>query len=130
MKGSHLRASFGSMYCVTSKLTIVPANRVENAETSNASIGRIPLLPSRTFRQPSSTELPTGEISPSPVTTTRRFATRCPRYQWREEINVAGGLLLLFAFLREDVIDGLLNRRDLLGVLVRNLRFEFFLQGH
>jgi hypothetical protein len=54
---------------------MVPAKRVVNALASNWSMGSIPLTPSRTFFQPSATVLPTGEIKPRPVTTTRRLDT-------------------------------------------------------
>ena len=74
-EGSHLRASFGSRYCVTSKFLMIPAMRVEKALASNASTRVIPLTPSRTFFHPSATVLPVGEIRPRPVTTTRRLDT-------------------------------------------------------
>ena len=61
-----------------SKLRIVPAKRVVKALASKCSIGPMPLTPSRTLFQPSATVLPTGEISPRPVTTTRRLDTALP----------------------------------------------------
>ena len=50
-----------------------PPNRVENSVTSKSVIGPMPLTPSTTLRQAVAMSLPTGEMIPMPVTTTRRF---------------------------------------------------------
>jgi hypothetical protein len=49
-----------------------PAKRHANAEASNFVMSAMPERPASRFFQPSATLLPTGLISPSPVTTTRR----------------------------------------------------------
>ena len=45
---------------------------------SNCVMGPTPFAPSRSARHVVATSLPTGESSPSPVMTTRRFTTRRP----------------------------------------------------
>src|SRR5678816_681754 len=75
MNGSMRRASFGAMYCATSKPTTSPAKRVANGVASMRVIGLIPLLPARIEAHAVATSLPTGETIPSPVTTTRRLDT-------------------------------------------------------
>src|SRR5438876_2060561 len=73
-------------------------------------MGPIPDLPCVSADQNSSTVLPTGVSAPSPVTTTRRGST-------------ALGVVL-------DVLDGVPDRHDLLGVLVGDLDVEVLLQRH
>src|SRR5213596_3192041 len=73
-------------------------------------MGPIPDLPCVSADQNSSTVLPTGVSAPSPVTTTRRGST------------ILGVVL--------DVLDGVADGRDLLGVLVRDLDVEVLLEGH
>src|SRR5512138_219646 len=100
----------------------------------------MPLLPSTTFCHAVSTVLPTGETMPRPVMTTRRFDKRLPLravhelewqtvqstrlpwpgtgmrrrhiYQGAPACEVSGLIAAL-----GDVIDRLLNGRDLLSVL-------------
>ncbi len=56
-----------------SKSFTVPAMRVGYVLASNSSNAPIPETPSHTLRQASATWLPTGEMIPMPVMTTRRL---------------------------------------------------------
>src|SRR5512139_1908684 len=96
----------------------------------------MPLRPLRIPSQTDATELPSGETMPSPVTTTLRFVKlrplglgglgmRCDRPPWRCRIERSGLAAALV-----DVVDRLLDGGDLLGVLVRDLRLELFLERH
>src|SRR6185503_3269927 len=76
MNSSMRRASFGEMYSPTSNPRTAPPKRTGNAETSKRVIGLIPLSPFRMASQADFTVLPTGEMMPRPVTTTRRLLTR------------------------------------------------------
>src|ERR1700744_6698384 len=76
MNSSMRRASFGGMYSATSKPRTAPPKRTGNAETSKRVIGLIPLCPFKRASQADFTVLPTGEMMPRPVTTTRRLLTR------------------------------------------------------
>src|SRR5712672_2241464 len=76
MNSSIRRASFDVMYWVTSKSRTEPPKRTGKADTSNLVIGPIPLWPFTTASQADLTVLPTGEMMPRPVTTTRRLLTR------------------------------------------------------
>src|SRR6202022_547042 len=76
MNSSIRRASFGVMYCVTSNSRTEPPKRTGKADTSNLVIGPIPLWPLTMASQADLTVLPTGEMMPRPVTTTRRLLTR------------------------------------------------------
>src|SRR5579871_2609236 len=143
MNSSMRRASFGSMYSFTSKPCTAPPKRTGNAETSKRVIGPIPLFPFRMASQADFTVLPTGEMMPRPVTTTRRLLTRYllridgleervpaihepgPRgrsaYPRRELTQRPRTALVRSHTQREsglvaalvDVLDGLLNRGDL-----------------
>src|SRR6478752_10015867 len=90
-----------------------PANLQARFAGSNCVIWSMPLLPASRFDQLSATVLPTGLMQPRPVTTTRR------RDMGRSGLLVGVG-----------VVDGVLHRGDLLGVLVRNLDAELVLQRH
>ena len=72
-----------------------------------------PLLPASKFFQTSSVVLPTPQIKPIPVTTTRRRQIYFPP----------------FAVL-SDVVDRVFHGADLLRVLVGNLDVESFFEGH
>src|SRR5262245_56951224 len=117
MKTSAFLTSFLSMKCMGSKLFTSPAIRVVNAVASKCVIGATPLRPERSASQFADVPMPTDEIRPTPVMTTRLVTS--PRFP---------GLLLLRVAL--DVLDGLLHARDLLGILVRNLDSELLFEGH
>src|ERR1700740_3535087 len=89
MNSSMRRASFGVMYCPTSKSRTEPPKRTGKAETSNFVIGPMPLSPRRIASHADLTVLPTGEMMPRPVTTTRRLLTRY-LYEDRGEGRGAG----------------------------------------
>src|SRR5438270_133518 len=89
-----------------------PAMRVGKSVASNLEIGPIPDFPCLSPDQNSSVLLPSGVSAPSPVMTTRRSSIRPP-----------SGIVL-------DVLDGVADRHDLLGVLVGDLDVEMLLQGH
>src|SRR3569832_1046091 len=117
----------------------------------------MPLLPASTLLHAPSTVLPTGEMMPRPVKTTRRFDKRLPQMgEWitagnREDENRAAilgrsvadlnplthGATALGPHMRSrlgaalsDVVDRLLNGGDLLSVFVRDFGFELFLERH
>src|SRR3990170_5676166 len=104
-------------------------------------IGPAPLFPARMFFQLVSTSPPSGVTRPRPVTTTRRIAhsmlvpkqtaSRIVREavvpRLRRNLAAGGprsGLVLV------DIVDRVLDRRDLLGGVVRNLDPELFLERH
>ena len=78
MNSSMRRASFGGMYCATSKSRTWPPKRAGKADTSKRVTGPMPLSPRSTASHALATVLPTGETIPRPVTTTRRLLTRYP----------------------------------------------------
>src|SRR3954470_19947640 len=107
------------MYLFSSKLRTSPAMRVTYLNwplaslplTSNFVIGPTPDLPCLRDDQNSSVVLPTGVSAPRPVMTTRR--------------SFMPGLRVVL-----DVLDGVADGHDLLGVLVGDLDVEVLLQGH
>src|SRR5580765_309156 len=117
MKTSAFLTSFFSMNCRGSKPRTSPAMRVVNAVASKCVIGATPLRPESSASQFADVPMPTDEIRPTPVMTSRLVTS--PRFP---------GLLLLRVDL--DVLDGLLHARDLLGILVGNLDPELFFEGH
>src|SRR5678815_5903708 len=74
-----------------------------------------PEVPASSACQVASVPMPSDDTSPMPVMTTRLFKP---------------GALLLSLGVCVDVIDRFLDAGDLLGVLVRNLDPELFLEGH
>src|SRR5579862_4120669 len=121
MNSSMRRASLGAMYWLTSKSRTWPPMRTGNAETSKRVTGPMPLSPRSTASHADATVLPTGDTTPRPVTTTRRLLTTSPN-----GLVLKSGLAATLV----DVVDGLVDRRDLLGVLVRDLDFKFFFECH
>src|SRR3974390_3404089 len=106
-----LAASFFSTYCRGSKFLTSAAIRQANSDASKPVRGAMPLLPASSPRQTSSALLPTPQISPTPVTTTRRAK--------------------LFSFrVGVDVIDRVFHGANLLRLLVGNLDFEGLFEGH
>src|SRR5882724_2954482 len=146
MNSSIRRASLGVMYWFTSKSRTEPPKRTGKAETSNLVMGPMPLSPRTMASQADLTVLPTGEMMPRPVTTTRRLLTRY-LYEDSGEGRGAGpqdnlpaavetgpdtsdALRSGFGTTIVDVLNGLLDRGDFLGVLIGNLDLEFFFQSH
>src|SRR5271157_4883567 len=83
-----------------------------NCDTSKLVMRSTPLLPASSACHASGTLLPTAQMIPIPVTTTRRRK-------------------LLRSFrVRVDVIHGVLDGANLLRVLVGNLDFEGLFEGH
>src|SRR5690348_1220770 len=121
MKSSMRRASLGGMYWLTSKPRTEPPKRTGKADTSKRVTGPMPLSPRRMASHADWTVLPTGDTTPSPVTTTRRLLTR-----FLSRLQAGSGLAATLV----DIVDRLVDRRDLLGVLVRNLDLELLLEGH
>src|SRR5689334_847391 len=135
MNGSMRRASFGAMYCATSKPTTSPAKRVANGVASMRVMGLMPLLPARMAAQAVAMSLPTGETIPSPVTTTRRLDTLSSLLS-RNDAGVGHSLtppsmerISGLAAIR-DVADCLAHGGDLLGIFVRDFDLEFFFERH
>src|SRR3954470_1467030 len=91
-----------------------PANLQARLAGSNCWMWSMPLLPSSRLAHLSATEWPTVLTQPMPVTTTRR----------REDMGRSGLLV------RVRVVDGVLHRGDLLGVLVGDLDAELIFQRH
>src|SRR5690606_34574335 len=73
MKGSILRASLADTQRVTSKSRTWPAIRVVNADASKCVTGPMPERPLTMPSQLLARSLPSGEMMPRPVTTTRRL---------------------------------------------------------
>ena len=73
-KRSERRTSFRSMTLSGLKSCTSPANRVSYAAVSKRVTGPIPDSPATSRFQNSSTEFPSGQMTPCPVTTTRRGA--------------------------------------------------------
>src|SRR5215471_6878586 len=112
MKRPILRASFFSTSVRGSKFFTSAAIWQAKAEESKLVIFSTPLLPASNDCQAVSASLPTAQIMPIPVTTTRRFK--------------------LFRSLREcvDVIDGVLHSANLFRVFVGDLDLECLFKGH
>src|SRR5499427_1113148 len=111
MKRPILRASFFSRYWRGSKFFTSAPIWQANAETSKLVMRSMPLLPASSACQTSSALLPTPQMSPTPVTTTRRAK--------------------LFSFrVGVDVVDRILDGADLLSLLVRNFDIEGLFEGH
>src|ERR1700751_5242013 len=112
MKRAILRASFLSTNCSGSKPLTSAAIWQAKAEASKLVMRSTPLLPASKACQVSSALLPTAQMTPIPVTTTRRSK-------------------LLRSFrVRVDVVVGVLDGADLLRVLVGDLDLEGLLEGH
>src|SRR5580704_16960216 len=111
MNRAILRDSFLSMNCRGSKFLTSAAILQANSDASKPAICSTPLLPASRACHTSSVLLPTPQMSPTPVTTTRRVK-------------------LLSFRMRVDVIDSVLHGADLLRLLVRNLDIEGLLEGH
>src|SRR5262249_16721356 len=107
-----LRASFFSINCRGSKfLTSAPIWQAKLV-TSKLVIRSTPLLPASSACQTSGALLPTPQMSPMPVTTTRRCK-------------------LLRSFpVCVDVVDGVFHRADFLRFLVGNLDIERLFECH
>src|SRR5262249_18091945 len=114
--GSRCLASRGSIQRVGSKSRTSPANRVAKSLVSKCVIGPMPLLPLTAARQVSSRPMPSGVTRPMPVTTTLLMDTPSPDGTKLEPIGEKSSRRV-----RLDVFDGVLDRLDLLGVLVGDL---------
>src|ERR1700751_3062059 len=112
MKRPIFFTSFFSMKFSGSKPLTSAAIWQACCEVSKCVMRVTPLFPARRFCQVSSVVLPTAEIRPMPVTTTRLCK-------------------LLAAFrMFADVLDRVLYGADLLGIFVGNLQIEGFLECH
>src|SRR5271165_1729113 len=111
MNRAILRDSFLSMNCRGSKFLTSAAILQANCDASKPVICSTPLLPASRACHTSSALLPTPQMSPTPVTTTRRVK-------------------LLSFRVGVDVIDSVLYGADFLRLLVRDLDFEGLLEGH
>src|SRR5687767_7374447 len=118
-------ASLAGRYFATSNPFTSPAIWDASADASKCVIRVMPDSPARIFAQAVCNPIPTGDTMPRPVTTTLRRDT-VVAVAWL----AADREMRLAARVRLDVVDRLLDGRDLLGLLVRDFGFEFFLQGH
>src|SRR5438132_1075025 len=121
MRTSIFLTSFFSRKRSGSKPLTSLAIWVANSDASNLVIVPMPLLPALSAAQLTSVPMPSDDTRPMPVMTTRRLLTMLLR---------APQVLLLGLGVRLDVLDGFLDARDLLGVLVGNLAPELLLEGH
>src|SRR5215469_6354284 len=111
IKRAILRASFFSRYWSGSKfLTSAPIWQA-NCDTSKLVIRSMPLVPASSAFHTSSALLPTPQMSPTPVTTTRRAK-------------------LLSFRVGIDVVDRVLHGADLLRLFVGDFDVEGFFEGH
>src|SRR5512146_801140 len=132
MKVSIRRASFGDMYAPMSKPFTSPAIWQPKLVASKRVMRATPDRPATRLSHATATSLPTGLITPSPVTTTRRRPGRagatdmgwrrngregCGRNERGRDGREASGFLQV----RVDVVNGLLHGADLLGLFVRDL---------
>src|SRR5690349_25073096 len=111
-----------------------------NVEASKRVMAVMPDRPARILSQACARPMPTGETMPIPVTATRRLGMAFVRGRTGLRSRPRGGLYerdrparprgSLLLQVRIDVVDGLLDRGDLLGLLVGDLRFEFLFQRH
>src|SRR3954471_16435902 len=96
MKRSERRVSFGCIQSAELKPFTSAAMRVGSIDASNFVMGPTPLTPRVRFSQAWATVLPTGETTPSPVTTTRRldmFGGAERRYGAREREGSPRGVI-------------------------------------
>src|SRR3954468_6963423 len=112
MKRPIFFTSFFSMKLSGSKFLTSAAIWQANCVASNCVILLIPLLPASRAFQTSSVVLPTPQMRPIPVMTTRLFK-----------------LLAAFRMLG-DVIDRVLYGANLLGIFVGNFDVECFFESH
>src|SRR5438874_1711485 len=108
--------SFFSMKFSGSKFLTSAAMVQAKLVVSKCVIWPTPLLPASRFFQTSGAVLPTPQIRPMPVTTTRRSPARA---------KLLAALRVLL-----DVIHGVFHGLDLLRALVRDLDIERFFEGH
>src|SRR6478735_8836868 len=119
-----------------------------NALASKRVMRSMPERPATIADHASSTPMPTGETMPRPVTTTRRrdmltllnsgtlrlgavqALGKAPCRDPSGEPPGSPRAKELFFQVGADVIDCLLHRRDLFGVVIGNLGFEFLLERH
>src|ERR1700719_3449899 len=121
MKTSIFLTSFFSRNRSGSKPLTSLAIRVANSDASNLVIVPMPLVPALSAVQLTSVPMPSDDTRPMPVMTTRRLLSM---------LLSAPRRLFLGLGVRLDVLDGFLDARDLLGVLVGNLDPELLLEGH
>jgi hypothetical protein len=111
-KARHLARFFFVDELEGSKFLTSAAILQAKAEASKLVMRSTPLLPDSNAGHTSSTVLPTAQMIPIPVTTTRRFK-------------------LLRSFrVRSDVIGGVFDGADLFRVFVGDFDFEGFFEGH
>src|SRR6266478_6825995 len=115
MKRSFLRASFLSMNCAGSKPLTSPAIRLGRSLTSKRVMGPTPDFPAMAASHDSLVPIPKGVTRPIPVTTTLR-STRC----------MICDLFLVLV----DEVHRVLDRLDVLGLLVGDLDLEFLFHRH
>src|SRR5688572_10917843 len=115
-----------------SKPASLPPMRVVKRLASKRVIGPIPPRPCTMLSHALATVLPTGETMPSPVTTTRRLVKEQPLDQGICGCGLAGRAPACgsAAAAGLDVVDGLLDGGDLLGLLVGDFALEGLLERH
>src|SRR5271166_2392899 len=124
MKRPIFLTSFFSMKLSGSKLLTSAAIWQANAELSKAVMRPTPLLPAVRACQTSAVVLPTEQSRPMPVMTTRRLRVLVPLLaRFLSKLLACLGVLA-------DVVDGVVDGANLLGVFVRDLDVEGLFEGH
>src|SRR5690242_16218529 len=141
MKRPIFFSSFLSTNCNGSKFLTSAAIWAANCEASKWVMRATPLLPASRLAHTSGLVLPTPQISPTPVTTTRR-ATGMPLSSvssfWgilgcaqNARLSPAPPYRLLCGFgVLLDVVYGVLHGADLLRILIRDFNVEGLFEGH
>src|SRR3954452_5894799 len=143
MNVSDFLTSFFSIQSSALKPGTSPAIRQAYALASNFVIGPMPERPSTSPCQVGSLPTPSGEIIPIPVTTTRRLVMRLRIANAEGERNQSRGRhgrkaragwalpkLRRVTGIVGDVVDGVPDGLDLLGLIIGNLDSELFFEGH
>src|ERR1700683_3637511 len=142
MKASMRRTSLGLKYGVKSSPLISPPKCVGKLLVSKRVIGAMPLRPATIDAHAAETSLPTGDTIPRPVTTTRRLLNgdssngclnsghgrRPSKFEVLSLLQLQWVLGL--ALVRIVIVDGLLNRGNFFGILVRDFSLEFLFECH
>src|SRR5215469_10327863 len=120
VKRSIRRASLRSMNCSATKSFTSPAIRESSCSALKRVIGPMPDFPANIASQFFSVPVPSGEIKPVPVMTTRRSATVSP-LQPPDQPSL---------LVRVDVVDRIAHGLDVLCLLVGDLHLELFFHRH
>src|SRR5271154_6593868 len=128
MKRPIFFTSFFSMNWKGSKLRTSAAIWQANAEASKCVIRSTPLLPASKACHTASVVLPTEQIRPMPVMTTR-LGREFSRFLFESVSESLAKLLTCFGVLA-DVVDGVRHGANLLRIFVGDFDIEGHFKGH